>query len=53
VSVEKFRYDADSLNFWLLDKLLVIAVPDTFAQLNPMPNLFMLGHQAEGEGMAS
>jgi hypothetical protein len=29
-----------------------IAVPDTFAQLNPMPNLFMLGNRGEGEGMA-
>ncbi len=39
--------------FLLLDKFQIIAVPDTFAQLNPMPNLFMLGNRGDGEGMAS
>jgi hypothetical protein len=49
----RFRYDVDSLNFRALDKFLVIAVPDTFGQLNSMPNLFMLGNRGDSEGMAS
>jgi hypothetical protein len=40
-------------SFQGLDKSRIIAVPDTFAQFNPMPNLFMLGNRGDGEGMAS
>jgi len=32
---------------------LKIAVLDTLAQLNPMPNLFILGYLGDGEGMVS
>ncbi len=50
---EKCRYDLDMGGFQGLDKSLVIVVPDTFTQLNPITNLFMLGNRGDAEGMAS
>jgi hypothetical protein len=46
-------YGLDMEGFWLRDKCRIIAVLDTFAQLNPTPNLSMLVHRGDGEGMAS
>jgi hypothetical protein len=51
--IEKSRYGLDMGGFWRGDKCQIIAVLDTFDQLNPMPNLFMLGNRGDGEGMAS
>lgn len=47
------RYDLDMGSFGSLDNSRMIGVLDTFAQLNPMANLFMLGYRGDGEGMAS
>jgi hypothetical protein len=44
--------DLDMESFWLGDKFLVIAVPDTFIWLNSNLNLFMLGKETGSERMA-
>ena len=50
---KKVSHAVDIEGFWLGDKFRIRAVPDTFAQLNPMPNPFMLRNRGEGVGMAS